>query len=567
MPENIAEIHQQVFDLLMAHHKKDPDFLFTLRKINRKGRLDKGYWFLGDDYYLTVSFWRGRDWMTKMPMISFTIKLSGAAYLEINVKSLSGRSEFFRSDFIRQLGAEPMGYDYGFVKGYGQFKNEEYLQVLEHFIQTDKKLIDRAVIEERVFWPDALQYADPIEMLWPGDFAKELKTIQRYQKQLAEKERKSGYLKYINVDEFGPIHHLALNDIPDDCRWIFLTGENGAGKTSLLKAIATGLCDNMDEGEPILPGSWPFVIRFGLTRPNTIGHHTVSGRDHAAVKKWFPKGLAMYGPVRLFTAGSLDNRFFKTESAEMRKASFGLFHSFGVLKDLSLPIVINERPKYQKDIMELLIDSLVENLGHILPNIHEITADLTDGEVILTYYQAKPTGEKLLNGVPFELLPSGTRNIAAIILDLLIRFREQQPAVTDLGEYTGIVLIDEIDLHLHPKLQKELVIQLSDTFPNIQFIVTTHSPIPLLGAPKNAVFITVYKDEEQQICAERFSVDITNLLPNTILSSPIFGFDAISSVNHDTKDRLVTEDDYSEAIFYKILAQKIKDRRLRRDAE
>lgn len=54
----------------------------------------------------------------------------------------------------------------------------------------------------------------------------------------------------------------------------------------------------------------------------------------------------------------------------------------------------------------------------------------------------------------------------------------------DLSSLEGIVLIDEIDLHLHPKYQRLFVEKLTELFPKIQFIVSTHSSVPLLGAHK-----------------------------------------------------------------------------------
>ncbi|MNL49368.1 hypothetical protein D3C87_1722950 [compost metagenome] len=112
-------------------------------------------------------------------------------------------------------------------------------------------------------------------------------------------------------------------------------------------------------------------------------------------------------------------------------------------------------------------------------------------------------------------------------------------------------------------MQKEIIIQLSETFPNIQFIVTTHSPIPLLGAPSNSIFINVHKNETNEICAEKLNIDISNLLPNTILTSPIFNFSELINENHDPKKPLITEDDFTDAMFYKILEQKIKEKTIK----
>lgn len=80
--------------------------------------------------------------------------------------------------------------------------------------------------------------------------------------------------------------------------------------------------------------------------------------------------------------------------------------------------------------------------------------------------------------LPFRLLSDGYRNIIGIIADIAFRMcvlnphlREQITQLTD-----GVVLIDEIDLHLHPKWQRHIVDDFKRIFPKVQFIATTHSP-------------------------------------------------------------------------------------------
>lgn len=109
-----------------------------------------------------------------------------------------------------------------------------------------------------------------------------------------------------------------------------------------------------------------------------------------------------------------------------------------------------------------------------------------------------------------------------MIGDMLIRFYKQQPEIIEPKDFTGIVIIDELDLHFHPKWQRKLPILLSSIFPKIQFIASTHSVIPFLGAPKNSVFLKVKRNKATGIKLERIDIEIKNLLPNSILTSPIF---------------------------------------------
>lgn len=79
----------------------------------------------------------------------------------------------------------------------------------------------------------------------------------------------------------------------------------------------------------------------------------------------------------------------------------------------------------------------------------------------------------------FRKLPAGYKRMYYIVLDLAYRsFFLTNGERTDVG---GVVFIDEIDLHLHPELEKVVLKRFMDTFPNLQFIVSTHSPLVLTG--------------------------------------------------------------------------------------
>lgn len=86
-----------------------------------------------------------------------------------------------------------------------------------------------------------------------------------------------------------------------------------------------------------------------------------------------------------------------------------------------------------------------------------------------------------------ERMSDGYRISVALVADIAARLAEANPTLESSGvedplKANGIVLIDEIDLHLHPKLQREILRKLSTVFPNVQFIVSTHSPNVILGA-------------------------------------------------------------------------------------
>ena len=100
---------------------------------------------------------------------------------------------------------------------------------------------------------------------------------------------------------------------------------------------------------------------------------------------------------------------------------------------------------------------------------------------------------KVLN---VEQLSQGERDLLALVGDLTRRIVIANPALKNplLGE--GIVLIDEVELHLHPKWQRQMMQLLCTTFPNVQFIVSTHSPQILSEAEKDSIILLYQNDGE-----------------------------------------------------------------------
>ena len=92
--------------------------------------------------------------------------------------------------------------------------------------------------------------------------------------------------------------------------------------------------------------------------------------------------------------------------------------------------------------------------------------------------------------LPFSYLSDGYRNLLAIFADLAYRCVALNPHYKEEAHLksSGIVLIDELDLHLHPAWQQEIVKKLKTTFPKIQFVATSHSPFIIQEMDDNEVF-------------------------------------------------------------------------------
>ena len=85
--------------------------------------------------------------------------------------------------------------------------------------------------------------------------------------------------------------------------------------------------------------------------------------------------------------------------------------------------------------------------------------------------------------IPFSALGLGYRTMTAWIVDLSSRLFERYEELEDPLSGPAVCLVDEIDLHLHPRWQRDLITRLTTLFPRTQFIATAHSPLIVQAAP------------------------------------------------------------------------------------
>lgn len=124
--------------------------------------------------------------------------------------------------------------------------------------------------------------------------------------------------------------------------------------------------------------------------------------------------------------------------------------------------------------------------------------------------------------VPTPALSDGYRSILALAGDLVWRLIEAFPDSKAPLDEEGVVLIDELDIHLHPVWQRQIATWLQSVFPNIQFIVATHSPLIAAGAGKDAVTYRIFQNEVGNVeCVEVKNVAFKDV--DSILQSEAFG--------------------------------------------
>lgn len=153
-----------------------------------------------------------------------------------------------------------------------------------------------------------------------------------------------------------------------------------------------------------------------------------------------------------------------------------------------------------------------QQFGKIVSKFMSIMNDGTISEVIFN-----PNSESLLyceNGEykTIDDLSAGYQSVLNLILDLAYRMAILNPDEGDnIPNADGIVLIDEIDSNLHPKWQWRIIEALTETFPNVQFIAATHSPI-IVSSCKNANIICIDEEQDVRYIGDSYAFSVNEIL-------------------------------------------------------
>ena len=168
----------------------------------------------------------------------------------------------------------------------------------------------------------------------------------------------------------------------------------------------------------------------------------------------------------------------------------------------------SERPAAQR-----VLTAFKTALKHFLPDYRNLRLG---GESATGSFLLIDRGAVTL---PLEQLSDGERGVLAMVLDLTRRLALANPEMEDpAAEAEAVVLIDEIELHLHPEWQRRIVENLTKTFPKCQFIATTHSPQVIGEVPHDRIHIMA--DGEVYSPTHSFGVDSSRVLEEIMDTDP-----------------------------------------------
>jgi hypothetical protein len=244
-------------------------------------------------------------------------------------------------------------------------------------------------------------------------------------------------------------------------------------------------------------------------------------------------GLFAYGPLRGSAIGG-----------SARQVSFSAVRPIATLFDESAQLTHAETWLGQRQLAalqtsgghdEACFDAVIDTLRELLPGVDTIKVTADGVEV---------TGPEVGERVPLGGMSDGYVGTIGWILDLLARwsYRHQQltgrpPDGAFIKEMRGLVVVDEIGLHLHPRWQTTVVHDVRERFPNMSFIVTSHHPLMLLGAREGEIHVLRRHPETHAVTIEQ-----ANLPPGTTTDQILTGrwFNLPSTLDEDTK-RLLEE--------------------------
>ena len=319
------------------------------------------------------------------------------------------------------------------------------------------------------------------------------------------------FIKNIKVNKLLHLHNFNIPISDDEYPHLIITGKNGSGKTVLLNAIADFL-EEVRSDEKLDFLKYRENLHYSENRVTNDEKSILQKKSSIAM--WQNVVNKVYGKVEIdfeniynINEEYINHNFIfafymayrkplmnepknptkptykkKTKLSENSTSEFLNF-----LSDLKIQEALARNEKLISDADEILV--WFNEFEQLLKEIYE------DNDLELKFNYKDYSFRIETNGKSFKFteLSDGFAAILDIVADLILRMQKGD-SVTRIYDKKGIVLIDEIETHLHLELQKIILPILTRVFPNIQFIITTHSPF-VLSSLSNAVAFDLQQKE------------------------------------------------------------------------
>lgn len=396
-----------------------------------------------------------------------------------------------------------------------------------------------------------------------------------------------------NVKSFGEGQSVDLTvDGIRPARWTLILGENNTGKTTVLQCLARMRPDVNNRIEGDMTGERGFLPEFAAEddnarldalvrngrdvdcrirasmvagysldgvggRPNPIGSEAMLQRRNGKLDdaKWFGERartfrspvLFAYGAGRHVALGSADDEM-PDPVASLFDPTVELIDAERILQQLDYHVV-----KFKERRATMRLRAVTEMLATILPEVGR-HSDIVINPPPTAGLGPTPHGVRVETPhglVPLSQLSLGYQTVTAWTVDIAWRLFNAYPDSPRPMREPAIVIVDEIDLHLHPSWQRQLRRNLTEHFPNVQFIATAHSPLMAQDyLDQNLVLLRLDPVEREVEIVNEPSV-IRDWSVDQLLTSELFGLASARSPETSAAIRrrmeLLARDDLSEA--------------------
>ena len=333
--------------------------------------------------------------------------------------------------------------------------------------------------------------------------------------------------------------------------WSLLAGDNGQGKTTILRSLAMGLCDDdwaaalrsELHGEFLRRGSRKGSIEVCLAdsdgRKYTVRTRIKLEGDNESIsqdvflgdcvnKKGKHKEAKDFRRSRIFAVAYGAGRSVSgTESYENYRLVDSLYTLFRYEQSLQNAELGARRIEFHsREERENLWNALKKIL--MMEEEDEISLEITG-----LYFKTRRKW-----GV-FDTMSDGYKSLTSVVVDFLSWNLMHRLEDFSSKNISGILIIDELEQHLHPRWQREIVKILSDQFPKVQFICSTHTPICALGLSdlecESRLFKVAHVNNHSEVEEFDLREEFNGYRTDQILTSNIFDLESTRSVSAQDK--------------------------------
>lgn len=359
------------------------------------------------------------------------------------------------------------------------------------------------------------------------------------------------FLQRLVLENVKAIKEIELPFVTPDSKtrkWTLLLGENGSGKTTVMQAI--GLLLAGSEGLLELLGNCDSWIRLGqnkcLLRADLVTARGEERRIELTIRRgdkvkdvFLRNEKALndldsaleHSPRSYLTIGYGASRHISKQHtiAGDWGGSFRHSRAQSVATLFSTDAVLNSIESWAMALHYQLGDPGLQMIKKSLANLWpEATFESIDKERQELLFR---TSEGI---VPLSSLSDGYTDLAAWSGDLLYRITRIFSDYKDPFTARGLLLIDEIDLHLHPIWQRQLMTYLEGRLPNFQIVGTTYSPLTAHQAGEGELFVLRREDPQSAPTLYQYPGSPRTLMLHQLLLTPIFGLSTVDSTEVET---------------------------------